>query len=322
MSGNRICALLLLLCVACAKADANDDNSTDVLARIDDVVITVSEFEDLLSRKAPYVRARYNSIDARKEFLDSLVRTEVLAKEARARGLDKDPDVIRATKQVMIQKLMKAEFEDKIKPEDVSEDEMRAYFNEHAEEFNRSEQVRVSAVIVKSKSIAETVAAAARSEAGRSNSDFRDLVDKYSTDITTKSRGGDLRYFDKNTKEVPPAVVEAAFAIKQTGDVAGPIAAKGNYYIIKQTGRRPPMARSFEDVKKQIQNQLYRQKRVNAQEAFIAELKKNAKIEVYDKVLKKIRPDTTKHGQATPPPSDDLPVLPGGAVLETAPAVP
>ena len=52
------------------------------LAKVDDVVITVGELQERLNRQSPYIRARYTSLEQKKEFLDSLIRFEVLAKEA------------------------------------------------------------------------------------------------------------------------------------------------------------------------------------------------------------------------------------------------
>ena len=54
------------------------------LAKIDDVTITLGEFQERINRQSPYIRARYTSLEQKKEFLDSLVRFEVLAKEADA----------------------------------------------------------------------------------------------------------------------------------------------------------------------------------------------------------------------------------------------
>ena len=81
-----------------------------MLATVDGVVITVGEFQERLNRQSPYIRARYTSVYQKKEFLDSLVRFEVLAAEAAKRGFYKDPEVIRTAKQVMIQKLLRDEF--------------------------------------------------------------------------------------------------------------------------------------------------------------------------------------------------------------------
>src|SRR5688572_26742443 len=41
------------------------------IATIDGEAITVREFQDRINQQTPYVRARYNSIEQKKEFLDS-----------------------------------------------------------------------------------------------------------------------------------------------------------------------------------------------------------------------------------------------------------
>jgi peptidyl-prolyl cis-trans isomerase C len=218
----------------------------------------------------------------------------VLAKEAFKRGFDKDPDVVRTMKQVMIQKLMKDQFENTLKPEDITDDEMKVFYEQHKDEYNKPEEVRVSAIILKSKAQAARVAKEATGDAGNSNKGFRELVTKYSTDDKTKIRGGDLRYFALDTAEVPKPVVTAAFALAKTGDVAGPIAAgNGTHYIIKQTGKRKAITKSFESVKRQIQNRLYRDKRTESQKNFIGGLRQSAKIEVFESNLNKIRIDTS-----------------------------
>src|SRR5262245_7958506 len=119
----------------------------EVIAQIDDFKITVGDFQDRINKQSPYIRARYTSLERKKEFLDNLIRFEVMAKEAKKRGLDQDPEVVRTMKQVMIQKLMKAEFETRVKPEDIKDDEMKKFYEEHKAEYNKAEEVRVSAII-------------------------------------------------------------------------------------------------------------------------------------------------------------------------------
>src|SRR5687768_8526013 len=152
------------------------------LATIDDVTITLGEFQERINKQSPYVRARYTSLEQKKDFLDNLVRFEVLAKEAKKRGLDQDAEVVRTMKQVMIQKLMKEEFESRVKPEDVTDAEMQKFYDEHKAEYNKPEEVRVSAVIVKDKATADKAAAEAKGAKGADNKGFRDLVTQYSQD--------------------------------------------------------------------------------------------------------------------------------------------
>jgi peptidyl-prolyl cis-trans isomerase C len=271
------------------------------LATVDGVVITVGEFQDQIGRQSPYIRARYTSLEQKKEFLESLVRFEVLAREAQRRGLDQDAEVIRTMKSVMVQKLMREEFDKAVPPDSVTDAEMKAYYDANIKEYVKPEEVRASAIVVGAKATAEKIATEAKGDAGKTNKGFRELVTKYTTDEETKVRGGDLRYFNRDSKDVPKAVVEAAYGLGKTGDVSGVIdAGGGKFYVIKLTGKKNAMTKTFDDVKQQIRNKLHREKRVAAQEAFVANLKTQAKVQVNEANLAKVRIDTSQQEAADP----------------------
>ncbi len=284
-----------------------------VLAKIDDVTITLAEFQERINRQSPYIRARYTSLEQKKEFLDSLVRFEVLAREAYRRGLDKDPEVVRTMKQVMIQKLMRDQFDTKVTADaSIADAEMKAYYDANLAEYVKPEEVRVSAIIVKNKAQADRVAIEARGDAGKTNKGFRDLVMKYSADEDSKLRGGDLRYVDATTKDIPANVVKAAFTLYNTGDVSQAVdAGNGTYYVLKQTGRRKSVTRTFEDAKATIRNKLFRDKRLQAQKDFVDGLRTTSKIEINEANLAKVRIDTSQavddgHGHDIAPPPGAL----------------
>src|SRR5262249_140304 len=181
--------------------------------------------------------------------------------------------------------------------EDVPEDDIKKFFEEHKSEYNKPEEVRVSAIIVKKKDVAQKVAEEAKQPANQDNKAFRDLVAKYSEDEDSKARGGDLRFFAADTKEIPADVVKAAFTLQNQGNVSAPIQTDKGFYILKQTGRRKAITKVYDEVKGQIQNRLYRERRQKAMEEFVDGLKKNAKIEIKEAALGKVRVDTS-----TPPP--------------------
>ncbi|MDQ3338028.1 MAG: peptidyl-prolyl cis-trans isomerase [Myxococcota bacterium] len=332
---TRVLVVAALCLVACQKKDngsSDKDNAPGQrapnappqsaeelktpLAKIDDVTITLGEFQERINRQSPYIRARYTSLEQKKEFLDSLVRFEVLAKEAYRRGLDKDPEVVRTMKQVMIQKLMRDEFDAKVTADSVPDAEMKTYYDANLAEYVKPEEVRASAIILKNKAQSDRVAIEARGEAGKTNKGFRDLVMKYSADEDTKLRGGDLRYFDATNKELPANVVKAAFTLVNTGDVSQTVdAGNGTFYVLKQTGRRKAMTKSFDDAKPQIRNKLFRESRVKAQKDFVDGLKGKAKIEINEVNLAKVRIDTSTTGITDDGHGHDLvaPPLPGAA---------
>lgn len=275
------------------------------LATIDDITITLGELEERINRQSPYVRARYTSLEQKKEFLDNLIRFEVLAKEAYRRGLDKDAEVVRTMKQVMIQKLINQEFDSKVTPDSITDAELRAYYDANQSEYIKPEEVRASAIILGNRAQAERVLGEARTDAGKTNKGFRDLVEKYSSDEETKLRGGDLRYFTADSTEVPAPVVKAAFALAQIGDISEVIdAGAGKFYVLKQTNRRKGSTRSFDDAKPSIRNTLFREKRTAAQKAFIDGLRAKSKIEIDEASLAKVRIEPASSGgpgEAQPP---------------------
>jgi parvulin-like peptidyl-prolyl isomerase len=223
-------------------------------------------------------------------------------------------------KSAMITKLLKDELERGIKPEDIPEADMQAHFAAQQDDFNKPEEIRVSAVVVKSKGKADEVARMARSSEGKSNKAFRDLVAKHSIDEESKLRGGDLRYFARDSTEVPKPLIEAAFGLEKTGDVAGPLAIDGKFYVIKQTGRRKAVVKTYEQVKRQIQNDLYKDRREASQKQFVEELRSKAKVEVIEENLKKVRVDTSSSGAPEAGASDPhaTPPAPTG-IKESAP---
>jgi parvulin-like peptidyl-prolyl isomerase len=204
---------------------------------------------------------------------------------------------------------MAAQLEGAVKPEDIAEAELKAYFEAHASEWNKPEEVRVSAIILADKAKAAAAAKEALGDDGRTNKGFRDLVTKYSIDEESRLRGGDLRYFAKDATHLPREVVDAAFALAQPGDVVGPIAAGGKHYLLKQTGRRRAITRGYEQVKRQIQNTLWKSKRADAQQGFVDGLRAKAKVEVVEANLAKVRIEpapaaTSAHHGGLPDPDE------------------
>ncbi len=263
---------------------ATADQKTQ-LAKVDDVVITVADFQDRINRMSPYIRSRYGSLEKKREFLDTLVKFEVLVKEAQRRGLDKDPDVQRTMKQVMIEKLVEGEFG---KPVDVSDADAKRYYDAHPEEFNQPATVRVTSILVKDKATAEKVLADVRVK-GVDNEGFRKLVAQYSIDETTKDRGGDLRYFDEKERGMPHELVAAAFNLSTVGENSTPIKGAQGWTILKLTGRRKAAMHSFEEAKPTIKMRLGREQQQVAREAFIRNLREQAHVTIDEGKLARVQ---------------------------------
>jgi parvulin-like peptidyl-prolyl isomerase len=214
-----------------------------------------------------------------------------MASEAQKRGYDKDPEVQRVMKQQMISKFLQKDFESTIKVEDVPDADVEKYYKDHPEEFNKKDEVRVSEILVKDKPKADKAYAEAKAllkTAGADQKGFRDLVTKYSEDEESKARGGDLTFFDKDSTAYPKPLVEAAFKLAEVGELSPPFKTDKGWVVIKLTQKRPGFNRPLAEVKRQIQQRLFRDTRTKKLDAFIADLKKNTKIEIHDDNLGKV----------------------------------
>jgi hypothetical protein len=55
------------------------------------VRITAADFAARMAEQSPFIRSRYGTLERKLEFLDTLIRFELLAAEARRRGLERGP---------------------------------------------------------------------------------------------------------------------------------------------------------------------------------------------------------------------------------------
>jgi parvulin-like peptidyl-prolyl isomerase len=306
----------------------------EVLVKVGDTTITVGEFADRLADQSPYLRARYNSPERRREFLDNLVRFELLAAEARRQEYDALPEVLRAQKQVMIQQMMKDEFEDSIQLSDITDEEIRAYYDGNRSEFQKPEQVRASHILIKNRAAAQrTLQTLLGAEADVAL--FRRTAESTNEDPDTRDRFGDLRFFSRpdergeNEPEVPAAVAEAAFAIERIGNLHRTLVETDRgFHIVKLTGRRAALHRTLEEARRPIQNRLWRERREQRIQEFIDRLRREAQVEEDLELLDQVRVEIPEGGASptgepaagTPGPHPN-PFGPGGAPIQLPPGV-
>jgi len=198
----------------------------------------------------------------------------------------------------MISKFLQKDFESKLKVEDVPDADVEKYYKEHPAEFNQKDEVRVSELAVKEKGKADKAYAEAKALPKAAvvptpeGKQFKDVVAKYSEDEDAKQRGGDLGFFDKETTRYPKPIVDAAFKLTEVGDLAPPVKTDKGWSVIRLTQKRPGFSRPLAEVKRQIQQRLFRDTRTKAMDNFVAELKKKAAIEIKEENLSKVVIDT------------------------------
>lgn len=273
------------------KHGLSEQQANEVLAKVGDRTITVGEVADRLASQSPYLQARFESPEHRKEFLDNLVRYELLVYEAKRRGYDDDPEVVSARRNIMIQELIKQEVDEPLEGQGISDEEVQAVFDANPTEFDRPAQVRASHIFIKDRAKAAGVLKEAKA-ADRPG--FTKLARAESEDETTKADGGDLRFFTADTEKPPAAVREAAFSLDKVGSVYPELIAEGGgYHIVMLTGKRAELKRTYEQAKRAIRHKLTRERKEAAMEALTERLRKEVEVEVDYDALEQLEVDVS-----------------------------
>lgn len=152
---------------------------------------------------------------------------------------------------------------------DVAEEELRSYYENNQDDFEREEQVRARHILLRTGPERDLAAATElagelkrRAEAGE---DFGDLAREYSDDTSNAERGGDLGFFGRGAMVEP--FEEAAFGA-EPGSVVGPVETDFGVHVIEVQARRPGGVQPFEQVQAVIRARL-----VNEQVEELAETK-------------------------------------------------
>jgi hypothetical protein len=263
-----------------AAADAGQDpcasltpeQRTTVVARVGDSTLTLCDFAQRINLQNQYLRARFQAPEQRRALLRSWVDAELLAVEARNRGLDRDPSVQHAITSQLARQL-ESDLRANVPQPEVSDADIEQYYNEHRAEYDTPEQVRAAQLVVGNRTRADQLLADARAHAS-DDAYWRDLVRRETSDPVTRETGGDLGFFGpQGGITVAPEVATAAFALHQTGEIAptviesahgGPSHGPG-FHIVRYISRREAVHRSLDEVRRAIRNRLWRERFDRAQ---------------------------------------------------------
>jgi len=265
-----------------------------VVAEVGDHEITVGELADRIVAQSPYLRARYASPERRKELLNELIDFHLLAGEARRRGYDQLPEVVRARKQRMIEAFVASYLDDRRDELVVTDAEIRAYYEAHPKEWSLPEQVRASHILVATEAEARSILAELAAHPDDPDR-WRALVEAHHTERRGRRSLGDLRFFSRPDEpegpHIDPALARAAFTLEEPGDVfPEPVRTEAGWHVVRLTDRRAALRRSLDDVRRAIENQLWRDKQDAAVEALVAELAEEISYEVDEDLARRIPP--------------------------------
>lgn len=192
------------------------------------------------------------------------------------KGIDIEQWRKESTYQILLEKLVEKVIGGSV---EVSKEEIKEYYTENQEEYNRPITVRALQIMVdseeKAKGLLEEI------EGGR---DFSEVARGNSISPDAQN-GGDLGYFSKD--QMPP-FVEVVFDMKPN-ELSGIVKSPYGYHIFKVIDMRDAKNMTLEEAEAEIKEKLKRKKIEEAYGEWFGEIKNKTKIEVNPAVLEKIK---------------------------------
>ena len=301
------------------------------LAKVGDRTITLGEYAATLERMDSFERMRYQSPDRRKRLLDEMVEVELLAQEARRRGLDKSEETQERVRQILRDQLLEDLRKSAPAANDVPDADLHAYYDAHKEEFAEPERRRVAAIVVDTPAQAKTVLAKA---VKASPTEWGALVDQFSTQRGARSvptqpaeLAGDLGIVGPPgnprgaNPRVPDPVREAAFKVANVGETyPSVVEADKKYYVLKVTSKTDARARSFEEAQRAIRTAVVQSRVDEKEKALEKDLRARFPVKVDDAALEKMpmpAPSAAPAPLPMPAPGGPLTRMPGMPHLQS-----
>ncbi len=260
-------------------------NRVDAVASVDGDKITKDQlYEVLMSQGGTDV-------------LDSMIEQKVINKEAEKKSvtisekeLDKELDALitsyggedtfnqaleaNGIKESEVKKDLETNLKAKKLVEDtidISEDEMKSYFDENKDSFDQPEQVKASHILVKDEKTANEV-----KKKLSDGEKFAELAKEYSTDTASKEDGGDLGYFSK--EDMVQEFSDAAFDLN-VNEISEPVKTEYGYHVIKVIDKKAAQDANYENSKEEIKQLLLENKFQSEYPTWLEETKKKYDIE-------------------------------------------
>ena len=147
----------------------------------------------------------------------------------------------------------------------INEADLKSYYDQNAGRLAGQEERRASHILVKvpkgaspeDKAKAKAKAEALLAQVKKNPDSFADVARKNSDDTGSAAQGGDLDFFARGTMTKP--FEDAVFAMKNKGDIAGPVETEFGYHIIKLTDIKAPVQKSFAEMKPQLEAEVRKQ---------------------------------------------------------------
>jgi len=261
-----ISAIVACLIVGAVLMIGADSSAKNTVASVGDEVITKEELtntlmelygqttlQSLIDNKVIELEAEKQNISVSEKEIDKELQSYMESfggEDSFNLALEQSGGTLEQVKSeienyLKLKKLLEPEIE-------ITEEEMKNYFEENKELFNQEEQVKASHILVEDEATAKKV-----SKKLASGEKFEELAKEYSTDTSNAEQGGDLGYFAKG--EMVEEFEKAAFSL-DVGKISDPVKTDYGYHIIKVTDKKAAKEANYKDHQAEVKERILEEK--------------------------------------------------------------
>ena len=237
---------------------------------------------------------------------------EAFAKALAQAGLTEQDLARMEQDRMMVQKFVEAELFSKA---GASDQEIRAYYDGHPDEFKHEQQVKLRMILIQLPQGGDQAAqdaAKARAETARkrvlAGEDFAKVANETS-DHPNKASGGELGGW---VREAALPEFESAIKGVKVGEVTEVLKNQYGFFVFKVEDRRPPGMMSYDEVKENLTTYVKNRKLDESIRLVILARRPKANIEALDPAIKAALepPAATPSAAAEPPPASSTKQVP------------
>ena len=234
------------------------------LAVVGTTAITEADITEAILAMGPRGES-YNNPQGRAAILDQLIEQALFLTDARKNMLEFDPAFKQQLSRVKDNLLVQFAISKAIERVNVTEDEIKKYFDENSDQFAGKDIVSASHILVDSEEKANEILSSIRS----GEISFEDAAKAHSS-CPSSQRGGSLGEFSRG--QMVPEFDAACFSM-EVGELRGPVKTQFGYHLIRLDDRRTSEPMKLADAHDAIRELLANEKRRKAYQSKVNQLK-------------------------------------------------
>ena len=236
-----------------------------IIAKVGALTVTENEVDEFLADLGGRAQG-YNTPEGRRAILEQIISSKLLLQDARRNLLETEPEFKAELAKLRENLLINYAGNKVISSVKVSDDDVRKYYDDNLDKFKQGETVNADHILVDSEEKALEILA--KIEGGELT--FADAAKEHSS-CPSGQRGGNLGDFGRG--QMVPEFDKAVFELEVGEITKTPVKTQFGYHLIKLNSKSDESVMPFEEIAPQLSDMVLNEKRREAYEKKINQLK-------------------------------------------------